>query len=76
MKFIEIKSGLSIRIDEIEAIGVGESPMVSKVYTHHTTYDSTFPYSVLLELLENSLKEGNIEQQELNIMKEFGTFAG
>ena len=51
MKYIEIKEGLSIRLDEIEAIEkVNEYN--STVYTHHNLYASTFPYMTLISLLE------------------------
>lgn len=78
MKFIEIAEGLSVRIDEIEAIGYGTTNMTSKVYTHHNIYDSTFPYGVLLDLLENSQKEpeDKTKEKELNILKEIGVYAG
>lgn len=82
LKYIEISEGLSVKIDEIEAVGYGNGDLTSKVYTHHNIYDSTFPYSVLVELLEankevdenEELKE--IQSKQLNILKEIGTFAG
>ena len=78
MKFIEIAENLSIRIDEIEAIGKGESDLTSIVHTHHSLYNSTFPYDVLLQLLENELAEpiNNTQQQQLNILKTQGYYAG
>lgn len=71
MRYIEIADGLSVRIDEIEAISVGEDNLTSVVKTHHNIYRSTFPYGVLLELLE---RQGEVkkEQQVLNILKETG----
>lgn len=77
MKYLEITEGLSIRISEIEAIGSGKRELTSKVYTHHNVYDSSYPYKVLLELLEKNVgDEKEIDQQQLNIMKQMGTFAG
>lgn len=80
MKYIEIAEGLSIKIDEIEAIGYGKNELTSKVYTHHNTYSSTFPYEILLELLENSYlaekEESKPQEEALNIFREIGTFAG
>jgi len=80
MKWIEINDGLSIKINDIEAIGYGNNNLTSKVYTHHNIYDSTFPYNVLLELI--SMKEPkenealDMQRKQLNILKELGTFAG
>lgn len=74
LKFIEISDGLSVRMDEIEAVGYGTSNLTSKVFTHHNIYDSTFPYGVLLELISN--KEPEYKKEELNILKTLGTFSG
>ena len=78
MKYIEISEGLSVRVDEIEAVTSGEDTLTSIVKTHHTSYRSTFPYRVLLELLEHMQEEpeDKMKQQELNILKQIGTFAG
>ena len=76
MKFIEIAEGLSIRRDKIEAISKNEdNGLTSIVKTASNVYDSTFPYAVLLELLESNIEEINqaIKQEELNIFKEMGT---
>ena len=79
MKFIEVSEGLSIRIDEIEAISKRED-MVSTVHTHHNSYDSTFPYEVLLSLIEREYETSEEaptkEEEILNIFKQIGTFAG
>ena len=52
--FIKIADGLSVKVDEVEAVGYGANNLSSKVYTHHNIYDSTFPYEVILALLERS----------------------
>lgn len=75
MKYLEIAEGLSVRINEIEAIGSGKKELTSKVYTHHNVYDSSYPYKVLLELLEKNIGD-DIEQEQLNILKQVGTFSG
>jgi len=62
MKWIEIQDGMSIKIDDIEAIGYGNNNLTSKVYTHHNVYDSTFPYNVLLDLV--SIKASNTLNQQ------------
>jgi hypothetical protein len=76
MKYIEIKDGLSVKIDDIESIERNED-FTCYVRTHHNTYDSTFPYMVLLELLER--RDYGLQEKEekiMNIQKEIGTFAG
>jgi len=74
MQYIEIADGLSVRVDEIEAINVAEDGLTSVVKTHHNVYMSTFPYNVLLELIESrgAVTEKK-EEQTLNIMKEIST---
>ena len=75
--FIEISDGFSVKIEEIEAVSQGEGMLTSFVHTHHNTYSSTFPYSVLLDLINKySVKEKEPERQQLNILKQIGTFAG
>ena len=77
MNYIEIANGISINVDKIEAIGYGQNELTSKVHTHHNVYDSTFPYSILLDLLERSghgMQEKEKENKEImNIFKEIGT---
>lgn len=72
MRYIRLREGLSVRVDEIESVEKGELAMTSIVKTHHNTYQSNLPYDVLLELLSKE-KSG---QEALNILKEVGTFAG
>jgi len=78
MKYIEVSEGLSIKVDEVEAVGYGINELTSKVYTHHNVYDSTFPYRVLLELLEKrDIKpEEKRSEEELNIFKQIGSLKG
>ncbi len=80
MNYIEVTNGLSIRIDEIEAVSQGEDTLTSIVRTHHNIYKSTFPYQVLLDLLESNSKEDieskELQQKPFNILREIGTFAG
>ena len=78
MKFIEIAEGLSIKICDIEAISMGEDKLTSIIKTHHNIFKSTFPYNVLLDLLEMEMKEPEkeTEQQKLNILKLQDYFAG
>ena len=76
VKFIEIRDGLSVCIDEIEAIQKNENGMTCSVFVGTNTFQSTFPYSVLLSLLERQTEEEPKEKEELNIFKTLGTFAG
>ena len=77
MRFIEVRDSLSVCVDEIEAVAANGDGSV--VYTHHNTYESTFPYLVLLQLLES--EEVNPEDEKINeglegFLKNVGTFAG
>ena len=79
-QYIEIKDGVSVKMDDIVAVVRGSKELTSIVHTQYRTYDSTFPYEVLLELLQTSKEESgeikDILQKQLNIQKEIGTFAG
>lgn len=78
MQYIEVAKGLSIRVDEVEAVGYGINELTSKVYTHHNVYDSTFPYRALLKLLETSMTNTSEKrsEEELNIFKQIGSLKG
>ncbi len=77
MEFIEVSEGTSVKICEIESVTKDENGDGSIVRTHYNIYSSTFPYDVLLQLLEmNEEKEpmvNELEQKKFNIMKELGT---
>ena len=73
MKYIEIKNGFSVRIDAIEAVEkVGELECI--VRTQFNTYDSTFPYNIMLQLLEREdvPTPTKVEEETFNILKEMG----
>lgn len=84
MRYIEVQEGLSIAIEDIEAIQKIDD-FQTDVYTHHHHYTSTFPYLTLLDLLE---REGEKEEKESTGLKpetegllkgfleQAGTFAG
>ena len=80
MEFIEIRDGLSIRVDAIEGVERRDE-LTSTVYTNSNSYESTFPYRVLIELLgisgeapiEEVKPESRLELEKLNILKETGT---
>ena len=75
MDYIEISEGISLAIDKIEAISVNADGLTCTVRTEWNTYQSTFPYRVLLELLNR--REAQPERkEELNILKTLGSFAG
>jgi len=73
MKYIEIADGISLRIEAIEAIE-RKDDLSSLVRTQFNTYDSAFPYDVLLQLLEREEipTPTETETQTLNILKEIG----
>ena len=73
LKYIEIKDGFSVRIDAIEAIEkVNELECI--VRTQFNSYDSVFPYLVLLQLLEKEEmpEPTEMEKETFNILKETG----
>ena len=73
MKYLEIKDGFSVRIDAIEAVEkAGELKCV--VRTQFNVYDSTFPYTVMLQLLEREEAPAptKVEEEIVNILKETG----
>ena len=57
MKFIEIAEGVSVKIEDIESVSVGQDELTSIVKTQYNVYKSTFPYGVLLQLLEREQEE-------------------
>jgi hypothetical protein len=77
MDYIEISSGISIRIDLIEAIVDNPDGMTCTVKVGLDTYQSTFPYNVLLDLVQRKeVQEKPERKEELNILKTLGSFAG
>ena len=76
MRYIEVADGISVKVSEIEAV-VKKDDFTSEVVTHQNTYSSTFPYDVLVELLEmrhtEDAQELNSDPEEKNILKEIGT---
>jgi len=73
MKYIEIVDGISIRVDAIEAIE-RKDDLTCVVRTQFNAYDSTFPYTTLLQLLgrEEAPAPAKVEQEVVNILKETG----
>ena len=77
MKYIELAEGISVRIEDIESVSKGEDDLTSIVKTQYNIYKSTFPYGVLLELLEsNQEPEDKSREEEMNILKQIGVFSG
>ena len=55
MRFIEIKEGVSVDIDQIEVLE-RKDDFTTTIYTHHNVYEANFPYMTLLQLLETEEK--------------------
>lgn len=72
MQYIELRDGFSVRKDAIEAIE-RKDELTSIVKTNFNSYESVFPYDVLLQLLEREELPTQTETQTLNILKEIGT---
>ena len=79
MKYLEIREGFSILKAEIEAIEKVDE-FKTLVHTHHNSFESTFPYMTLLQLLESDVDKEEKEDKVLNkldgFLNEAGTFAG
>jgi hypothetical protein len=75
MNYIEVTEGTSICVDKIEAIIINPDGVTSTVRTNLNTYHSTFPYDVLLQLV-NRKEEQPRSKEELNIFRTLGSFAG
>jgi len=74
MDYIEISTGVSLCIDDIEAVIANPDGITTTVRTSWNSYQSTFPYGVLISLL--SRKEEPKRNEELNIFKTLGHYAG
>ena len=79
MKYLEIRSGFSIRVDSIEAIEYSDQ-LTSKIHTLTSVYEANFPYDVIISLLEDDRKEVEtvkLEPQAMNALNSLGHhFAG
>lgn len=62
MKFIKVSENLSVRKCEIEAV-LRISDLKCKVYTKNNTFDSDYPYTTMLALLE---MEQSVEEKFSN----------
>ena len=74
MNYIEISIGTSICVDQIEAVIANPDGMTCVVKTGWNSYESTFPYTVLLSLIKK--REEPRKNEELNILKTLGSYAG
>jgi hypothetical protein len=74
MRFIEIAIGTTISADQIESIVANKDGKSCTVKTCWNTYQSTFPYQVLISLLQK--KEEPEKKEALNILKTLGSYAG
>lgn len=59
MKFIEIREGLSVRKDEIISVEQLDG-MTSRINTESQSFESNFPYTTILMLLEKDRIEESI----------------
>ena len=74
MNYIEISDGVSLCIDEIEAVISNPDGMTTTVRTAFNSYQSTFPYGILISLI--SKKDDPKKNEGLNILKTLGSYAG
>lgn len=62
MKFLAISKDFSVRKDDIICVERGEEGGC-KIHTLITTYDSSFPYESILQLIEMEKIEENISNR-------------
>lgn len=81
--FIEIKDGITINTDMIEAIvdvqDTTRPTILSKVFTANNSYLSTLPRKAILQLIninESTEDETNIAEKAFNILEQQSNFAG
>lgn len=67
MEFIEIKEGLSVKIDCIESIQRNEEGGALVTMESGISHDTTFPYIQLLQMLEIESNINHEPKQELGI---------
>ena len=70
MRFIEIRDGVSIDIDEIEVVEKKDE-YTTTIYTHHNVYEANFPYMALLQLLAMETEVPKSEKVEVNAHEQF-----
>ena len=75
--YIEISEGISINSENIVAI-VRDSDLTCVVHTESNTFSSTFPYNILIQLLEKDEepKENETQKKQLRILEQMSSFAG
>ena len=84
MKYVEIRDGLSVRVDAVEAVGRGENEFKSVVYTFSGQYQANFPYKTMVNILEGVNNDvpstTNVKPETIDLLdgflKNVGTFAG
>jgi hypothetical protein len=76
MDYIEISEGLSVRIEAIETVVRNDDGLTCTVKTSWNSYQSTFPYNVLLELIQRKEIKEPERKEELNILRTLGSYAG
>ena len=69
MTYIEIQDGISIRIDEIEAIVKVDNNKCT-IYTHHNKYEALFPYETLMQMIKS---DETVSRKLTNEQKMIGT---
>lgn len=74
MKFLEVRDGVSVKVDKIVAVERGDTELTSKVVTPSGTFDSGFPYITLLSILEGE-HEKESERKE-GVLREISQKVG
>lgn len=75
--YIEIAEGMSVNTDKIEAVA-RDTELTSLVYANGNQFRSTFPYEVLLQLIDRAEEpeENEVQKKQLRILETLGSYAG
>ena len=73
--YIEIADGVSVNAEEISAV-VRDTELTSIVYADGHEFRSTFPYEVLLQLIDRAEPEDDTQVKQLRILEQLGSYAG
>lgn len=75
MKFVRIAEGVSVNVEEIQAVTANFDNLTSTVTVGGVNYQSTLPYDLLLDAIEKRIK-GGPQARQLRILETLGSYAG
>ena len=77
MKFLEVKDGICVATDKIEAITMLTELTSVVIAESGQSYEANFPYRVLIDILESSKdKQEEVQEKLLGHLRMAQAFAG